>query len=69
MPKWILQKKYAELTGLSVIAMKFKRRRGQWIEGVHWRRGPDGNVWINTEEVDLWVEQGVRPALCRSKTV
>jgi hypothetical protein len=55
---WIKLKKYCEETGDTKDAVHAKRRKGQWVDGVQCKIGPDGNLWINREAVDQWVEKG-----------
>lgn len=56
--RWIKLKKYCEETGDTPDAVHAKRRKGQFVDGVHTKLGPDGNIWVNTDAVDKWVEQG-----------
>lgn len=53
---WIRLAKYCELSGDSSDAVHARRRKRQWIDGLHCRVGPDGNLWVNPEEVNKWVE-------------
>lgn len=53
---WIRLAKYCELTGDTSDGVHARRRKRQWADGVHCRIGPDGNLWINPEEVNKWVE-------------
>lgn len=55
--KWIKLVKYCEVTGDTPDAFQARRRRGVWIEGLQFTKAPDGTIWINTDEVDKWVEQ------------
>jgi hypothetical protein len=55
-PKWVTIKKAAELTGYTEKAIEAKRAEGVWLEGVIWRKGPDGRIMISTEGIDAWVE-------------
>lgn len=43
-PKYVLLKKHAENTGYSVKALnqKIDAPVPVWIEGIHWRKSPDG---------------------------
>jgi hypothetical protein len=54
--KWVTVKKLAELTGYSDPAIKQKISRGQWPEGLLWRKSPDGRIHVNLEEYQKWVE-------------
>lgn len=55
-PKWVLEKRLRELTGLSHEQVRL--RRAQWIEGRQWKVGPDKSFWYNVEAIDQWVDQG-----------
>lgn len=59
--KWIRATKYAETTGTSTHAIHARRRRGQWIDGVHCVVAPDGNLYVNPSEADKWAESQVQP--------
>ncbi|MBA4212884.1 MAG: excisionase [Hydrogenophaga sp.] len=54
--KYVLLKKHAEITGYSVGALEQKIDSGAWIEGIQWRKSPDGKRQINIEEYEKWVE-------------
>ncbi|MAY41716.1 MULTISPECIES: excisionase family protein [unclassified Neptuniibacter] len=62
LPKWVKTSKYVEISGFSSEALKKKRLSGIWIEGVHWKTGPDKNVYYNWREIDGWVENGYKQA-------
>lgn len=53
---WIRLAKYCELSGDTADAVHARRRKRQWTDGLHCRLGPDGNLWVNLEEVNKWVE-------------
>lgn len=55
--KWIKLAKYCELSGDTADAFHARRRRRVWAESVHFKKAPDGSIWINTEQVEKWVEQ------------
>ena len=55
--KWVLIPLFSQLTGYSEKAVRDKIFQGVWIEGVHYRRAPDGRVTMNFEEYYKWVEQ------------
>lgn len=53
---WVKAKKYYEVTGDTHDAVHARRRRGEWVDGVHCQvRG--GTLWINIEEVEAWIKQ------------
>jgi hypothetical protein len=50
-------KKYCELTGDTPMAVHHRRRRRQWIDGVHCKVLSRRRLWINPTEVNLWFLQ------------
>ena len=54
--KWVTIKKLAELTGYTVKAIYNKRERGTWLEGIHWKKSPDGRLQFNIEAIEFWIE-------------
>lgn len=54
--QWIRLAKYCELSGDTPDAVHARRRKRQWIDGVHTRLDPGNNLWVNPEEVNRWVE-------------
>jgi hypothetical protein len=56
--EYVLIPKAAEMIGYSRRAIELKIARGQWREGLEWRKAPDGHRMINLEGVKKWVEQG-----------
>ena len=58
MIKWVKLAKYRELSGETPAGVHAKRKVGHFIDGVHTRVADDGNLWVNLEKVQQWVEQG-----------
>ena len=54
--KWVTVKKLAELSGYSEKAIHIKKERGIWLEGIHWKKSPDGRLQFNIEAIELWIE-------------
>ena len=54
--KYITAKKLAEESGYTEDALRAKVLRGDFAEGVHYRRSPDGRIQFNVEEYTKWVE-------------
>ena len=52
----------AEITGYSRRAIEEKIAKGVWLEGVVWRKAPDGRRLISLQGFQQWVEQGNRKA-------
>lgn len=63
---WVRLAAYCRQSGDTPAAVHARRRRivdrgdGQegpeWVDGLHCRIGPDGNLWVNLVEVNRWVE-------------
>jgi hypothetical protein len=56
-------KHYAELSGETVAAIHGKRKAGHYIDGIHTKIAEDGNLWVNVEAIEKWVEQGRKSSL------
>jgi hypothetical protein len=55
---YVLIPRMAELTGYSKRAIEIKIARGQWREGIEWRKAPDGHRMISLDGFRAWVERG-----------
>lgn len=66
---WVKLPKYCELSGDTKNAVYAKRKKGIWLDGRQCTVGPDGNLWINLKEVELWVQHGNLPARLKSTRV
>lgn len=51
---WVTIQVYAASSGYSVGALRQKIQRGQFIEGKHFRKAPDGRVLMNVEACQNW---------------
>lgn len=54
--RWVLVKKFSELSGYSEEAVRQKIKKGVWLYGAHYRKAPDGRIIVNIEEVEKWLE-------------
>lgn len=52
---WVLIHKVSEYTGYSDDAIRAKKQRGEWKEGVHWRKGPDNRLMFNLVAIQKWM--------------
>jgi hypothetical protein len=57
--KWVKVAKYCEVSGDSRDAVHARRRKGIWLDGVQCQVR-NKNLWVNTEAVEQWVEQGLK---------
>lgn len=53
--KWVTIKRFSELSGYSARAVYSKMSRGDWMMEVHWRKAPDGRIFINLEAIEHWI--------------
>jgi hypothetical protein len=49
-------KKFSELTGLTEEAIRQYRKKGQWIEQIHWVKAPNGRIFIKVKAVFAWIQ-------------
>lgn len=52
---WVLIGRVIEHTGYSDDAIRAKKRRGEWTEGLHWRKAPDNRVVFNLVMIQAWM--------------
>jgi hypothetical protein len=54
--RWVKLTKYCELTGDTPDGVYAKNRRKIWKLDQHYRKAPDGCLWINLDAVDAWIQ-------------
>lgn len=54
--RWVRLEVHCAVTGQTSGAVHALRRKRQWVDGVHTKVGPDGNLYVNPEEYNKWVE-------------
>jgi len=54
--RWVRMAHYCQATGDTPNAVHARRKKRQWLDGVQCKIAPDGNVWVNVDEVNRWVE-------------
>lgn len=54
--RWVRLAVHCAATGQTPDAVHALRRKRIWIDGVHCKVGPDGNLYVNPEEYNKWVE-------------
>jgi hypothetical protein len=55
-PRFVLINRFAELTGYSEKAVRCKIDEGVFIQGVHYKKAPDGRISIDLETYARWVQ-------------
>lgn len=58
MSRFVLIKKFSELTGYTEKAVRRKIEEGVWLERQQWVKAPDGHVLIDMEGYEAWAQQG-----------
>jgi hypothetical protein len=58
MLRHVTVKKLSELSGLTDRAINSLIDKGEWLEGVVWKKTPHGRRVIDTHEYDKWCESG-----------
>lgn len=48
--------KFAAESGYTEDAIRAKIKSGVWLEGVVWKKAPDGRVLVSTRGYELWVD-------------
>jgi hypothetical protein len=56
MVPWVLIKRVVELLGYTDDAIRAKIKKGVWLQGVHWRKAPDGRIFLNLLAIQRWIE-------------
>ncbi len=54
--RWVRLALHCANTGDTPGSVHARRRRHIWQDGVQCRVGPDGNLYVNPEEYNKWVE-------------
>ena len=52
---WVTIKKFSELCGYSEDAIRAKIKKGQWLIDSHFKKAPDGRIFIGINEVEKWI--------------
>lgn len=52
---WVTISKVVEYTGYTDDAIRAKKQRGEWIEGIHWRKAPDNRLVFNLLGIQKWM--------------
>lgn len=60
--EWALIPLFCDATGYTKRAVESKIFHGVWIEGVHYKRAPDGRITMNLRAYYRWVEGKILPA-------
>jgi hypothetical protein len=56
MIRYLLVPKFCAESGYTDDAVRAKIKSGVWLEGLVWRKAPDGRILIDVEGYERWVE-------------
>lgn len=54
--RWVLIKILSQQSGYSEDAIRAKIKKGVWLQGLHYRKAPDGRLHFNLEAIQSWIE-------------
>ena len=66
--RWVRLAHYCAFSGDTAAAVHSRRKKRQWLDGVQCQVAPDGNVWVNLDEVNRWVEGQPAPGKAETPT-
>jgi len=55
---WVKPIVIENLKGITVGALKKKRERGLFVEGIHWKKADDNVIYFNYEKVEEYLDHG-----------
>lgn len=53
--RFVLLKRFEELTGYTEKAVRAKMARGDWLQGREYVKAPDGHIMVDLEGYERWV--------------
>ena len=65
--KWVKLQTYCDLTGDTPAAVRNRKKRGVWVDGIHCIVR-SRHLWINLTEAQKWVAKGKALFLNRRET-
>lgn len=54
--RYVLLVEWCALVGITEKAMRRKVEEGMWVQGIHYRKSPDGRLWCDVVAMDRWIE-------------
>ncbi len=54
--KWKTLDKFSIESGMSKESIRALKKKGKWREKVHWKKAPNGRIFINQVAVEQWIE-------------
>jgi len=54
--KYVISRKLAEMTGMTVAAINGKRHQGKWLQGIHWWKPSERVIYYNIPAIERWIK-------------
>lgn len=55
---WKTLNKVSEETGLTKEALRALKKKGKLREKLHWVKGPNGRIFFNIQQLEIWITSG-----------
>lgn len=55
--RWVTINRLSEITGYTIGALKQKVYQGIFVQGIHYRKSPDGRIHFDLKRYEEWVCQ------------
>lgn len=53
---WKTLDKFSQESGMTKESVRALKKKGQWCEKIHWKKAPNGRIFINTLAVEKWIQ-------------
>lgn len=53
---WKTLDKFSQESGMTKESIRALKKKGHWREKIHWRKAPNGRIFINTLAVEKWIQ-------------
>jgi len=54
--QWVTVKRFSEISGYTPKAIYIKIQRGVWISDIHFRKAPDGRIFLDCAALQSWIK-------------
>jgi hypothetical protein len=54
--KWKTLEKFSDESGMTQESIRALKKKGVWIEKLHWVKAANGRIFINVGAVEKWIE-------------
>lgn len=53
---WKTLDKFSQESGMTKESIRALKKKGQWRERIHWKKAPNGRIFINVIAVERWIQ-------------